>query len=138
MVKPLQMKTTTLLLMLILIKFSAYAQEERISVVEKKQVVFTVKETPEELQSRNFSFSAFSFEFDYNKNHTKTPIFNRFTDLYFQGSKEYPDENFFSMYVKKQPEQEFNLGTYNYTVKDYADGFSLGKWNSKKGFELDI
>ena len=34
--------------------------------------------------------------------------------------------------------QEFNLGTYNYTVKDYTDAFSLGKLNNEKGFEMNI
>ena len=127
------MKKIAFLLLLILLNISAYAQEEGISDIETKQVVAT-----EQLQSKDFSFASMSFELDCSKNYTKTSGFTRFADLYFQDSNEYSDNDFFSVGVKKQPIQEFNLNTYNYTVKDYADGFSLGKWNNKKGFNMDI
>ena len=119
-------------LLLILLNISAYAQEEGISDIETKQVVAI-----EQLQSRDFSFASMSFESDYSKNYIKKPGSTSFTELYFQDSKEYADKDFFSGGVKK-PMQEFNLGTYNYTVKDYTDAFSLGKWNNKEGFEMNI
>ena len=126
------MKKIAFLLLLILLNISAYAQEEGVSDIETKQEVAT-----DELKSIDFSFASVSSELDYSKNYTKTSGLTSFTELYFLDSKEYADKDFFSVGVKN-PMQEFNLGTYNYTVKDYTDAFSLGKLNNEKGFEMNI
>ncbi|QEE48949.1 hypothetical protein FUA48_04950 [Flavobacterium alkalisoli] len=124
------MKKITLLLALFLVTISAYAQEKEISDIEKKQEVSIIEKTPEPLQSKDFSFASSLFKSDYNKN---------YTGLYFQGAKIHSTENIFSVYAEKHPEEYSLINTYNNGSRyDATDGFSLGKWNNKKGFTMNI
>lgn len=124
------MKKIILLLALILITISVNAQEQGVSNLDKKYKASITGETSEHLQNEGFSFASFLFESEYNKN---------YTDLYFQESKKHTSNNFFSMYVEKYPEGHFSINTYSNSPSDDAsNGFSLGKWNNKKGVELNI
>lgn len=125
------MKKIALLLAFILLQVSAYAQEKVVSDTEKKHEISIRGETPRPLQSKDFTFAPIVFESDYNKN---------YTGLYFQQTKKHAAENILSVYTdKKQPEEYLYINTYNNSsYYDAADGFSLGRWNNKKGFALDI
>jgi|SRR5690606_7695179 len=125
------MKKIILLLALTLITISVNAQEKGVSDLDRKYKASITGETSEQLQSEGFSFASVLFESEYNKN---------YTDLYFQKSKKNTSKNSFSMYdVEKQPEGYFNTNTQNYNrYYDPSNGFSLGKWNNKKGVVLDI
>jgi hypothetical protein len=124
----MQMKKITLLLVLILIKISACAQEGKIADIQKNYDVFTIEQTPDILKTNDFSFASVLFKPGYNKN---------FTDLYLQESEKYPPGNFSLTKVEKHP-LSYLINTYSDTANDYTNGFSLGKWNNNKGFELNI
>lgn len=125
------MKKIILLLALTLITISVNAQEKGVSDLDRKYKASITGETSEQLQSEDFSFASVLFESEYSKN---------YTDLDFQKSKKHTSKNSFSMYdVEKQPEGYFNTNTQNYNrYYDPSNGFSLGKWNNKKGVVLDI
>ncbi|KGO81206.1 hypothetical protein [Flavobacterium beibuense] len=124
------MKKIILLLALIFLKFSAYAQEKEVSDLEKKNKVSIAEDVPEQLESEGFSFESVLFESESDKN---------YINPYSQESKKHTSNNFFSMYVEKYPEGHFSINTYSNSPSDDAsNGFSLGKWNNKKGVELNI
>ncbi|MEE1899136.1 hypothetical protein V1389_12350 [Flavobacterium rakeshii] len=124
------MKKIILLLALILLKISAYGQKEEVSDLEKKHKVSIAEDVPEQLESEGFSFASVLFESESDKN---------YINPYSQESNKYKSNNFFSMYAEKHPEENFSINTQNYNrYNDPSNGFSLGKWNNKKGVVLDI
>lgn len=123
------MKKITLLLAVIIINIFAHAQDQSVSDMEKKHEVSIIEDTPDQSQTKAFSFSSVLIKTDASKN---------FTDLYFQDSKEYASKNIFSVYTEKHPKGYFQINAYNNSLPyDAANGFSLGKWN-KKGFKMNI